>query len=246
MPNQSPIIQIAEDASGVARLGAALFAATIRTEVDKKGSAFVALSGGSTPRPMHRLLGQPPLRHDIPWHHLYLFWVDERCVPHTDEASNFGTARRDFLGNLDIPRDQIHPMPTEPGSQEAAQAYAGEIERTVPKNHGGVPCFDIVLLGIGEDGHTASLFPDHDALAEDARWIIPVRGGQPLVDRFTMTLPLLNGAKHVVFLVSGTPKATMVKEILGSGTKRSLPAQQVRPMSGSVTWILDKHAASRL
>ena len=246
MPNQSPIIQIAEDASGVARLGAGLFAATIRSEVDKKGSAFVALSGGSTPRAMHRLLGQPPHRRDIPWHRLYLFWVDERCVPHTDGASNFGAARRDFLESVDIPRDHIHPMPTEPGSTEAAQAYAGEIERTVPKNHRGMPCFDIVFLGIGEDGHTASLFPNHDAPAEEVRWIIPVRGGQPFVDRYTMTLPVLNAAKQVIFLVSGTPKATMVKEILDSGTKRSLPARQVRPTSGSVTWMLDKHAASRL
>ena len=246
MPNQSPIIQIAEDASGLARLGAALFAATTRSEVDKKGSAFVALSGGSTPRAMHRLLGQPPHRQDIPWHRLYLFWVDERCIPHTDGASNFGTARRDFLGSVDIPRHHIHAMPTEPGSKEAAQAYAKELEKTVPKNHEGVPCFDIVFLGIGEDGHTASLFPNHEALAEDARWIVPVRGGHPFVDRFTMTFPILNGAKQVVFLASGTTKANMVKQSLDSGTKRTLPAHQVRPVSGDVTWLLDKNAASGL
>lgn len=246
MPNQSPIIRVAEEASGLARLGAALFAATIRSEVDKKGSAFVALSGGSTPRAMHRRLGQPPQRQDIPWHRLYLFWVDERCVPHTDGASNFGAARRDFLESVDIPRNHIHPMPTKPGSKKAAQAYAKELEKAVPKNHEGVPCFDIVFLGIGKDGHTASLFPNHDALAEDFRWIVPVRGGHPFVDRLTMTFPILNRAKQVVFLVSGTPKATMVKQILDRGSKTPLPAQQVRPVSGNVTWLLDKNAASGL
>mgnify|MGYP001095155456 CR=1 FL=1 len=240
------LVRIAENASSLARIAADCFLTTATETVRHKGAFFVALSGGSTPRDMYRLLPQRPYRTAVPWDHLHLFWVDERCVPHADRASNFGTTRRDFLKAVDIPPEQVHPMPTNPGSDEAALAYEKVLKETVPLNRNGMPSLDMAFLGVGRDGHTASLFPCHAALREYTRWVVPLRGGTPCVDRFTLTLPVLNSAEHVVFLVSGIHKASVIKRIFKKSRTPSLPAQHVEPVNGRVIWLLDEEAASRL
>lgn len=241
-----PDIQTAKDRSALAEIAADLFLRLAKGALQLRQTAFFALSGGSTPRDMYKLLAQTPYRESLPWNALHLFWADERCVPATDRASNFGTARQDFLQALGIPTQHLHPMPTEPASDDAALAYEKLLKDTVPLAPNGVPRLDAVFLGMGEDGHTASLFPGDTALKEDGRWVLPVRGGSPSVDRYTMTLPMVNNARHVVFLVSGIHKAPTIKQVLADDGNSVLPARLVQPLHGSLTWLLDAKAASLL
>jgi 6-phosphogluconolactonase len=239
-------IQTAKDPAALAEIAADLFLTVVKGALQLRESCFLALSGGSTPRDMYKVLAQTPYRDSLPWNLLHLFWADERCVPATDRASNFGTAREDFLQAVGIPEQHLHPMPTEPASEDAASAYETVLKEMVPLAPNGVPRLDAVFLGMGEDGHTASLFPGDTALKEDVRWVLPVRGGNPLVDRYTITLPIVNNARHVVFLVSGIPKAPTVKRVLEDDGNSVLPVRLVRPTHGSLTWLLDEEAASLL
>jgi 6-phosphogluconolactonase len=137
-------------------------------------------------------------------------------------------------------------MPTEPGSERAAVAYEDRLKSIAPSRADGMPVLDLVVLGLGKDGHTASLFPQDPALMEDTRQVLSVRGGMPYVYRFTLTLPVLNSARHVFFLVSGANKAPIVKQILTTDSSPFLPAQQVQPTDGKIIWLLDRAAASHL
>lgn len=206
---------------------------------------MVALSGGSTPRPMHRLLGEEPYLSEIPWDATHIFWVDERSVPTNDPASNYGAARADFLNCVPIPKNQVHPMPADLQPKEGAMAYEKELVEFFQTGASDIPALDLICLGIGNDGHTASLFPGHRALDERKRLIIPVRGGKPAVDRLTMTLPLINNARNIVFVVSGKEKAMILKAIL-DGSPTRFPAQMVLPVAGQLTYLLDKDAASMI
>lgn len=241
-----PRIQIADDPAQLAHAAAGFFLGIVKTAVSRRGCSFVALSGGKSPRGMYRCLVESPYRESVPWTHLHLFWVDERCVPHTDGASNFGAARENFLKTLPIPPAQVHPMPTDPGSEDAASAYETALKKTGALIWDGLPCFDLILLGLGTDGHTASLFPGDAGLTEETRWVLPVRGGTPYLDRFTLTFPVLNNADHIVFLVTGADKAPIVKQVLEGGEEPSLPAGRIQPVRGEVTWLLDRQAASHL
>jgi 6-phosphogluconolactonase len=206
---------------------------------------MVALSGGSSPRPMHRLLGEEPYLSEIPWHTTHIFWVDERCVSINDPASNYGAARADFLEGVPIPENQVHPMPADLYPEEGAVAYEKELVEFFQTGPSEIPVLDLICLGIGNDGHTASLFPGHRALDERKRLIITARGGEPAVDRLTMTLPLLNNARNIVFVVSGKEKAMILKAILDGSSPR-FPAQMVSPVAGQLTYLLDKDAASMI
>ena len=213
--------------------------------VTNHGRFAVALSGGSTPRPVHRLLGQEPYRSDIPWTGTHLFWVDDRCVPETSPASNFGAAKEDFLGHISIPASQIHPMPVEAPFADGARQYEQELRESFATDQEAFPAFDLMFLGIGQDGHTASLFPGHDALDERQRWVVAVKGGTPNVSRLTMTLPVLNRAREIVFLVAGKGKASVTKAILEKSAI-GLPAQRIQPLNGRLMWLMDGEASSLL
>jgi 6-phosphogluconolactonase len=213
--------------------------------VRRRGRFVAALSGGSTPREMHRLLAREPYLSGIPWEHTHLFWVDERCVPWSHVASNYGAARRDFLDRLPLRPGQIHPMPSGSLPDEGASQYEVELRTFFQTRPGECPVFDLILLGMGPDGHTASLFPDHPALSETERPVLAVKGGDPDVSRLTLTYPLINQARKLVFLVSGRSKAGAVKAVLQEKDPR-LPAQRVRPAPGGLVWLLDKEAASLL
>ena len=233
------------NAADLARKGAAIFSRIAAESVALRGRFVVALSGGSTPRPMHRVLCEEPHLSTIPWNRTHLFWVDERCVPVTHPASNYGAARADFIDKIPIPEKQVHPMPVDLAPEEGAATYQSELIHFFQSQPSEIQAFDLICLGIGTDGHTASLFPGQSALSEKERLVVPVRGGDPNVSRLTMTFPLLNNAREIVFLVSGQGKASILKTIL-EGPPGRFPAQMIQPVHGNLTWLLDRDATSLL
>lgn len=202
----------------------------------------MALSGGSTPRAAHRLLASEPIVSAFPWDRTSVFWVDERCVEPDDPASNYGNACRDLLDRVPIPRKNIFPMPVERSPDMGALEYDRLLARFFELPPGSLPRFDLVLLGLGDDGHTASLFPGDPALGETERLVVPVLGGVPRVARLTLTLPVLNAAALRIFGVSGPAKADAVRAVLEIGDMR-LPASRI---SGAGTWLIDLEAASKM
>jgi 6-phosphogluconolactonase len=236
---------VAADPADLAHRASELFKAAAKSHVDRWGRFVVALSGGSTPRAMHRLLASPPAGTGSPWEHTHLFWADERCVSASDPESNLGTAWRDLLSHLPLPPENIHAVRGDLDPEQAAEQYREELIRFFRLAEGQVPVFDLIFLGIGKDGHTASLFPGTDALDEESRLVLAVKGGTPLLDRVTLTFPVLNHARRIVFLVAGREKA----EILGAlarGSGPELPAARIKPVRGDVIWLLDREAASLL
>lgn len=214
-------------------------------EIQKNGHFLAALSGGQTPRPVHGRLAERPHESDDFWDFTHLFWVDERCVPETDPVSNWGAAQKDFLKQVPIPRAQLYPMPGTLPPEQGALQYEKTLERVFDLTRAEFPRFDLIFLGVGTDGHVASLFPGDKSLIEAKRRVIAVKGGNPNVRRLTMTLPVLNNAKHIVFLVSGTKKCDIIARLFKDGSW-GLPAGRICPPAGQVTWILDKGAASGL
>jgi 6-phosphogluconolactonase len=210
------------------------------------GRFMIALAGGSTPKRLYALLASEPYRSQLDWALVEVFWSDERCVPPDDSESNFRMAQETLLSNVPIPASQIHRMPADQSDHEAAsQAYVTEMRRTFGTS--GIPGFDLIQLGMGPEGHTASLFPHQPSLHERERLVLPVTTPKPPPDRLTFTPPLLNAARHVLFLVTGSEKADAVHAILeGEYNPDEYPAQIVRPTSGEVTWMLDTAAASKL
>jgi 6-phosphogluconolactonase len=197
---------------------------------------------------MHRLLSEPPYVTAIPWQGTHVFWTDERLVPYESPESNFGTAKADFVDRVPLPVQQLHPMPTWCPASDGASIYQAELQGLFHRFGSDRPVFDLVFLGIGTDGHTASLFPDPsgELLKEDPdRWVMGTRGGTPQVDRLTLTYSVFTHAKAIVFLVVGRGKADIVKVIL-EDPDGPLPAQKIHPLNGSATWLLDQGAARLL
>lgn len=220
-----------------------IFTAVAISSILAKGRFDVALSGGQTPRPLHRLLAISPYVGRIPWQKTRIFWVDERCVPEEDENSNYGNAKKDFLDRAPIPGRRMHPMDGTLPPETGAKAYERHLKSAFKGNGEKWPAFDLVLLGLGVDGHVASLFPQAEIREDESRWVIAVKGGMPRVDRLTMTLPVINHGKTVVFMVSGKTKAPVVKTVLEHRDKH-LPAARVNPKNGRLLWVLDQEAAS--
>lgn len=234
------IIKDASDA--LLTFAARLLCSRAKQASEIKGQFSIAVSGGSTPRPMHRLLAKSPFFQEIPWHKSHIFWVDERCVPHTNPASNYGAARKDFIDRAFKAGAKIHPMPVHMDPAKAAACYEKEIREFFKTHSGSIPRLDLIVLGIGTDGHTASLFPGQAVLFEKKRLISAVKGGEPNLQRLTMTYPLLNQAKEVLFLVFGEKKGYILKRIIEE-KDAALPASGVEPKSGRLTWLLDRKAA---
>jgi 6-phosphogluconolactonase len=207
----------------------------------------VALSGGSTPARLYQLLVSPQWRDEVDWTRTYVFWGDERMAPPTSPDSNFRLAREHLLAHVPIPAANIHPVDTTKGSaQESARAYDEDVHRFFTQPQGQWPRFDLILLGLGSDGHTASLFPGAAALAEERARVTWSPPGvlPPPVDRVTFTLPMLNAAAAVAFLVVGADKAAAVHQVLEEPS--DLPAARVHPTAGELRWFLDRAATSQL
>lgn len=210
------------------------------------GRFTIALSGGSTPKKLYGLLALEPYRNQIDWTKAEIFWSDERCVPPDDAESNYHLAYEVMLSKLPIPTGQIHRMPADQSDRVAASvAYEEELRRVFGTD--GVPSFDLLQLGMGPEGHTASLFPHQASLRETERLVIPVTVPKPPPARLTFTPPVLNAAKHILFLVTGAEKADAVRAVLeGDYQPEEYPAQIVHSRQGEVTWMLDTDAASKL
>lgn len=201
---------------------------------------FMALSGGSTPTLFFQKLASLPYRDSISWRHVNFFWVDERCVPPDHPNSNYGMTKQNLLDHISIPAKNVHRMLGENDPTVEAKRYANEIEVALPIWHSGFPQFDWILLGMGSDGHTASIFPGSNLLDENDICTVATNPetGQK---RITLTMPVINHAKRVAFLVTGENKAELVAKILGeAGDIQSLPASFVQPVNGILEWYLDK------
>ena len=235
-------VVIAEDSEAFARRGAELFLQSAVSAVNQSGRFSVALSGGTTPRPMNRLLACAPYISEIPWNDTHVFMVDERIVPFEDSASNFGTAQRDFLDSVPIPSENLHPMPVHDTPEIGADHYEEELKSFFINRN---PVFDLILLGIGTDGHTASMFPGDRKAHASKRWVLHVKGGNPDVYRVSLTFNLINQGRSVAFLISGSNKAPLLKALL-EDPKNDHPANRVCPVSGGLIWLVDQDAASKL
>ena len=210
--------------------------------VQERGRFLMSLSGGTSPRRLYQFLAQVPYRDQVPWAHTWVGWGDERCVPAHDERNNARMAREALLSQVPIPPAQVLPIPTDLPPAQAAQQY----EQTLRDlGQGTLPRFDLVLLGLGEDAHTASLFPGTEVLGESERWVKEVYVEPQNEYRITLTPPLLNEARGVLFLVTGTSKAEVL-HILRTAPYQptTYPVQLIRPHAGDTYWFLDEAAAS--
>ena len=243
--NHSDTIIIENHVDHLGKKGAKIFQNIVVDCARRQRNCTIALSGGSSPRPMYQTLSNEPYLSGIPWENIEIFWVDERCVPVNDPMSNYGTAKKDLLDNVPIPWNHVHPMPGEAQPERGALEYQHELVNFFQLEGGRLPVFDLIFLGMGADGHTASLFPGHGTLNEKKQMIVPVQGGDPYISRLTMTFPVLNHARNVVFLVSGREKAETVKTIFES-KDNTLPGCKVKPEKGELIWLLDSEAASLL
>lgn len=238
-------VQIFTDTAALVQAAAEQIVRSARTAVAKRGRFLLALSGGNSPRPLYRLLADPPYREDLPWAQTFVFWSDERYVPIGDQRSNAGMARELLLKHVPVPADHVHTVYLADSSPEQA---AAEYEAALRKlNDGADPRLDLVLLGCGTDGHTASLFPHSPALAETDLLVRAVQPEGSDIARVTMTPRLLNQSCHVIFIVYGESKSEVVHRVLeGPSDPDTLPAQVVRPVDGETIWMLDTGAASKL
>jgi 6-phosphogluconolactonase len=210
------------------------------------GRFTIALSGGSTPKKLYGLLGNEPYRSQIDWALVDIFWSDERCVPPDDPESNYSMAEQVLLSQVPIPASQVHRMPADQQDRDAA-AYAYTLDMQQTLGSDSVPVFDLIQLGMGPEGHTASLFPHQPSLHEQQRVVMPVTVPKPPPPRLTFTPRILNAATHVLFLVTGAEKQDAVQAVLeGPYNPEEYPAQIVRPERGEVTWMLDTEAAAKL
>ena len=237
-------IVVLPDAEALAREAARRFQRLAIQAVAERGRFSAALSGGSTPGALYRLLAGEPHGEQIPWERVHLFWGDERCVPPDDPGSNYRLAHEMLISRVPIPPGNVHRVRGELQPEAAAGDYADALRVFFDAPW---PRFDLILLGLGADGHTASLFPGSDALAERERAVVATTAqyeDRP-THRVTLTLPALNAARQVLFLVREATKAEIVQSVLQGGEER-YPAQRVRPVEGGLTWLLDAAAASRL
>ncbi|MGD0383928.1 MAG: 6-phosphogluconolactonase [Thermoguttaceae bacterium] len=247
----TPVVNICADSHALAFRAADIVIQAARDAVAQRGRFTFVLCGGSTPEKTYALLAEADRAAAIDWPRVYLFFGDERLVPAEDPRSNFGLIRKNLLARVPIPPANIFPVPTQGrNAAEAAAAYAKMLadffskpEQTVP------PRFDLIFLGLGGDGHTASLFPFAEALDVTDTWATWTSPGTmpPPVDRITLTYPVLNAARQVIFLVSGKDKASALRDVLeGQASYEDRPAAGVRPADGTVIWLVDKEAARLL
>jgi len=238
------MIRICADLEALSHAAAELFADEARKAVQARGRFLVALAGGSTPRRTYELLAREPFRALVPWQKTHVFWGDERCVPADDPRNNALVARRMLLGQVPVPCEQVHPMICDSSPREAVVEYEALLRGFFAA---GCPRFDLVLLGLGENGHTASLFPGTSVLEERQRWVADVYLAEEGEHRLTLTAVAINQAALVVFLVSGHGKAPILRKVLQeSQDPRSIPARLIKPVDGGLLWLVDQGAAGLL
>jgi 6-phosphogluconolactonase len=242
---QEQRVLIFDDAVGVARAAADRFAELARETVAGRGRFAVALSGGSTPKRALELLASDDYRRQVEWPRVHIFFGDERMVPPDDSESNYRMANEALLSRVDLPVENIHRIDGVGDALANARLYEDELRTFF--NDATWPRFDLVLLGMGDDGHTASLFPGTSVLSEQAAWVAGVWVEKLGAYRITLTAPAINHAAHVVFLVTGESKSERLLEILkGERDTLRLPAQLIEPIDGSLEWFVDRAASLTL
>ena len=246
MPPGQETLCVVPHPAALARKGAQVFLEQAQKRVNASGRFSVALAGGKTPKSFFDLLAGE-FQELIPWSRIHLFWGDERLVPPNHPDNNFFIAHQTLLCNLDITDEQIHPIRTDQDPEACAQDYEWHLRKFFELQDQQWPVLDLVLLGMGSDGHTASLFPGSNVLNEETRlvaapWIPKLRSY-----RITLTPSVINRARQVIFMVSGREKAMALKAVLqGSFQPEIYPAQIVRPILGKLSWLLDEAAGSQL
>ena len=237
------------DAQALALASARNFAEKVEKAVARRGVARVAISGGSTPQAAFKLLADPaqPFANTVPWDKLQLYWVDERCVPPDHPESNFGVCQTLLLDQVAIPAANVHRMEGELDPEEAASRYESVLRNSMKLEGAESPAFDLLLLGMGDDGHTASLFPHTEGLNEMGRLCIANHVPQKDTWRLTLTFPVINQAAEVVFEIAGGAKTERVAEVFtGPRDVERLPSQLIRPSNGRLLVQLDEVAAAKL
>jgi 6-phosphogluconolactonase len=239
-----PGLQVCADPEGVARAAARYFVECAWKSIGQGGRFNVSLSGGRTPEALFRQLASPEFRGQVDWGRVEAFWGDERAVPPESPESNYGVARRELLIRVPIPSTNVHRMEAEkPNIGRAAQDYEDLLREKLPLDSRGFPRFDLIFLGIGPEGHTASLFPGLRGIRETSRWVstpmVPKIGSR----RMTLTLPVLNAAYHAMFLVAGAEKAEILYKVLARTSDPPLPAQLVTLPDGQRTILCDEASA---
>jgi len=218
----------------LAEAAASWTAQRITSAVGERGACYMALAGGETPRGCYERLAQPPYREALPWPSVFVYWSDERQVPLDDPGSNYAMARAALLDQVPIPPEQVFPLVGDPTPAL----------RRVPSDAAGRPRFDVIHLGLGEDGHTASLFPGHPALREVRALIAAIHDApKPPPERLTLTLPVINAARAVLFMVQGASKREALVRVLRRDP--ALPASRVQPLDGELHFIVDRAAAGQ-
>jgi len=237
------IVHVLATPDAVAEESASWLARRSEEARGEHGFFAVALAGGSTPKAMYRHLAQPPYREGLAWASWMICYGDERAVPPDDEQSNHHMATQALLRHVPVPPERIHRMEAErPDLEAAAREYASLLAETLAHGRQGAPRLHCVLLGLGENGHTASLFPGTPALEAQRRWVVPGRADYPPYDRLTVTFPTLNAGETVVFLVTGASKGPALRGVVTG----SVPAAMVRPDDGLLLWFLDEAAAGAM
>ena len=228
----------------LARAAAERVVVAAAAAIAARGRFVIALTGGSTPKVMYALLASSEFAGRIDWARVHAYWGDERCRPPDDPASNYRMARETLLDHVPIPASQVHRMRGEDDPNRAAAAYEQGLRALFPD---GDPRFDLILLGMGANGHTASLFPRLSAVREAVRWVVAEYVAEVGMWRITLTPVAINAAAEILFLVAGADKATMLARVLeGPRLVDELPAQVVAPSAGTLTWLVDAAAAASL
>ena len=236
-------------AAATAEAAAQLFANTAQEAVKARGLVRIAISGGTTPKAMFALLAHPaqPFLKQVPWDKLDLYWVDERCVPPDNAESNYRMTQEALLSKVPLAAERVHRMEGELEPEVAAARYESTIRNTFKLEGAETPTFDLILLGMGDDGHTASLFPHTEALDEMGRIVVANHVPQKDTWRVTLTWPVINQGREVAFLIEGAGKAQVLYDVLlGPYQPETYPSQIIRPASGRLTFLLDAAAAAKL
>ncbi len=238
------MIQIEQDPAKLGEVAAELFVKSAKAAIESKGKFNVALTGGSSPKGLYRLLAEEKYKSQVEWDKVFVFWGDERWVSLDDDQSNAGMAYEMLLDHVPVLKEHVFPMWAAGITPEArAQEYTGYLKKELGEE--GV--FDLILLGMGDDGHCASLFPGTAVLQEENKWVEGYFLKSKDIHRITLTAPLINKAKKIVFFVFGENKANALYEVLeGVRNPTEYPSQMIQPIAGDVQWLVDEAAASKL
>ncbi len=244
----SGVVCVYADYEAVSQAAAELFVRQANEAIKDRGRFSVALSGGHTPQRAYELLAGPPFENQVDWGRVHVFWGDERCVPPDDPRSNARMAREKLLDHVPVLPGHVHPIACADSATDGARSYEALLKSFFD---GGPKRFDLIFLGLGTDGHTASLFPGTPAAREKDRWVTEIYSHKDGIYRVTLTAPILSQASVVAFIASGASKAEMLREVLAEGSDdepERYPARLIKPerYGGKLYWLVDKDSASLL